>query len=115
MISINGTPLPSPTALAVKVEPKAGSAQYNTLGQLLQDGMREKRTVEIAWARMAGEALAGLTRLLSAGGFFTLTYPDPLSGSREIRCRAAEQSARVGEYRDGAPLWADVKLTMEEQ
>ena len=85
MIRINETPLPSPTALAVRVEPKAGTAQYNTLGQLLQDGMRDKRTVEITWARMAGDTLAALALLLSPGGFFTLVYPDPLSGNREMR------------------------------
>ena len=115
MISINGVTLPSPTALAVKSEPKAGTTQYNTLGQLVQDGMRDKRTVEITWKRMAGESLAALAQLLSEGGFFTLIYPDPLSGRREMQCRAAEQSAKVYQYQDGTPLWADVKLTMEEQ
>lgn len=115
MVRINGTQLPAPTALTVKVEPKAGTMQYNTLGQLLQDGMREKRTVEISWVRIAGSALAALAQQLSAGGFFTLTYPDPLSGEREMRCRVAAQCARVEAYRDGAPRWADVKLTLEEQ
>ena len=115
MISLNGISLPSPTTLSVRVSPQAGTAQYNTLGQTVLDGMRDKRTVEIGWNRMAGDALAALAALLSPGGFFTLVYPDPLSGSRSMTCRVREQFARVYQYQSGAPLWADVRLTMEEQ
>ena len=115
MISLNGISLPSPPTLSVRVSPQAGTAQYNTLGQTVLDGWRDKRTVEIGWKSMAGAALAQLSQLLSTGGFFTLVYPDPLSGSREMVCRVREQAARVYRYQNGAPQWADVKLTLEEQ
>ncbi len=115
MITLNGASLPSPATLSVRVSPQAGSAQYNTLGQTVLDNMRDKRTVEIGWTRMTGAALAALANLLSAGGFFTLVYPDPLSGSREMTCRVRQQAARVYQYQSGVPLWADVKLTLEEQ
>lgn len=115
MIQINGTVLPAPTALSVRVVPRAGTAQYNALGQLVRDGMREKRTVEISWSRMAGSALAQLSQMLAAGGFFTLVYPDPLSGAREMSCHVTEQAARVWQYLEGVPAWADVKLTLEER
>lgn len=115
MISLNGVSLPAPASLSVRVTPKAGTVQYNTLGQLVQDGMRDKRQVEIRWARLSAEVLASLAALLSAGGFFTLVYPDPLSGSREMRCRAVDHEARVCRISAGAPQWADVTLTLEEQ
>lgn len=115
MISLNDVSLPSPTGLSVRVRPQAGTAQYNTLGQLVQDGFRDKRTVKIAWTRMDGAALRALAAQLSAGGFFSLTYPDPLSGSRTMTCRATDQSARVWRYENGDPAWADVTLTLEEQ
>ncbi len=115
MITLNSVSLPSPSFLSVRVLPQAGTVHYNTLGQTILDGMKEKRTVEIGWNRMTGAALASLANLLSAGGFFTLVYPDPLSGSRSMTCRAREQSARVYQYQNGAPLWADVKLLLEEQ
>lgn len=115
MITLNSVSLPSPSGLAVRVRPQAGTAQYNTLGELVQDGFRDKRTVEITWSRMPASTLQSLAALLAAGGFFTLVYPDPLSGSREMRCRATEQSARVWQYQNGAPQWADVALTLEEQ
>ena len=115
MITINNVSLPSPTFLSVRVLPQAGTVRYNTLGQTIVDNMKEKRRVEIGWNRMTGAALSSLANLLSAGGFFTLVYPDPLSGSRSMTCRTREQSARVYQYQDGVPLWADVKLTMEEQ
>ena len=115
MISINGVSLPSPTALTVRVTPQAGTAQYNALGQTVLDNLRDKRTVDVAWSRLSAAALAALESLLSPGGFFTLVYPDPLSGSREMTCRVREQAARVWRYENGAPAWADVKLTLEEQ
>ena len=77
MITLNSTSLPSPTSLSVRVSPQAGTVRYNTLGNTVLDNMKDKRTVEIGWNRMTGAALASLANLLSAGGFFTLVYPDP--------------------------------------
>ena len=115
MIILNGLSLPAPTALFVRVAPQCGVSEYNTLGQLVQDGVFQKRSVEITWTRMSGVSLGLLAQKLNEGDFFTLSYPDPLSGSREMRCRLTAQSARVYQYRDGVPTWADVKLMLEEQ
>lgn len=115
MIAINGTALPSPSALSVRTALKAGSAGYNTLGQLVQDNMREKRTVEITWNRMPGPTLSALAALSDGADFLTLVYPDPLAGDREMACRITARSARVYSYQAGVPTWADVKLTMEER
>lgn len=115
MITLNGQALPAPSALSVRVTPQAGSARYNTLGQLVQDGMRDKRAVTLRWTRMESVTLEALAALLSAGGFLTLTYPDPLSGSRQMTCRAREQSARVWHWENGSARWADVTLTLEER
>ena len=115
MIKINNLSLPAPSSLGVKISPQAGSAQYNTLGQLVQDGMRDKRTVEITWARMEHAMLASLAQALSAGGFFSCTYPDPLAGQRQMTCRVTGQSAQVFHYAEGVPTWAEVKLTLEER
>lgn len=115
MIILNGLSLPAPTALSVRIAPKSGACEYNTLGQLVQDGVFQKRTVEIVWTRMSGTSLGLLAQKLNEGDFFTLSYPDPLAGSREMRCRITGQSARVYQYLNGVPTWADVKLTLEER
>ncbi len=114
MITLNNIVLPSPSTLSVTVTPQAGTSQYNSLGLLVQDGVKSKRTVALSWARMASAALASLSSVLAGNDFFTLVYPDPLSGSREMACRVREQSARVWRC-DGAPQWADVKLILEER
>ena len=115
MLSINGVSLPSPTSLSVQVVSRSGISQYNLLGKLVRDGVQEKRLLQISWARMPADALASLSALLQPGDFVTLSYPDPLSGPQEIRCFCADRSARVCQYRHGEALWADVKLTLEEQ
>ncbi|MBQ6803266.1 MAG: hypothetical protein IJP04_01290 [Clostridia bacterium] len=115
MLSINDVVLPSPHSLSVKITPKTGSTQYNTRGQLLQDGVQEKRTVEIVWVRLNQDDLSLLAGQLNPGGFFTCNYPDPLKGQTEITCRLSGQQATVYHYQPAAPLWADVKLILEEQ
>ena len=115
MLFINNVALPSPHSLSVRVSPKAGNTQYNTLGQLLQDGVKEKRTLEIAWVRMNQSDLALLAAQLNPGGFISCRYPDPLLGQTEIICRVTGHQASVYHYQPDSPLWADVKLTLEEQ
>ena len=63
---------------------------------------------------LAAVMILSLSSVLAGNDFFTLVYPDPLSGSREMVCRVREQSARVWRC-DGAPQWADVKLILEER
>ena len=115
MISLNGIVLPSPSNLMVRCMQKGGTAQYNSLGQLVQEGMQEKRHVEIIWNRLPASVLAQLAQSLHAGGFFPLVYPDPMAGNKEISCCASEYSARVWQYQDGKAAWADVKLSLEER
>lgn len=114
MIILQSQVLPSPSALSVRAALQGGSAQYNTLGNLVQDGMKEKRTVEILWTRLSASALQTLSQALT-GGFMTCSYPDPLLGQRTMACRCTDKSARVYRCPDGAPQWADVKIILEEQ
>ena len=115
MIQINQLALPAPSALLVQVKEKAGVAKYNTLGQLVTDGVQQKRQIEIRWTRMAATAIALLFQELGAGGFCTLVYPDPLEGNKQISCHVTERSARVWQYQNGAAAWADVALKLEER
>ena len=114
MITIGSLSLPSPSSLAVRVSLQGGTAQYNTLGVLVQDGMREKRAVDILWNHLPVSSLALLSQALT-GGFITCVYPDPLLGSRQMSCRCTAQSARVYRCENGAPQWADVRITLEER
>jgi len=115
VITINHFSLPSPHALSVQIDPRGGTSQYNSLGQLVQEGIQDKRTVEIAWRRITGEQLALISQALQPGGFFTLSYPDPLMGQRGMQCFLKRQAAHVWQYEKGIPKWADVKLTLEER
>ena len=114
MITLQSLPLPSPAALSVKTALRGGTAQYNTLGELVQDGMKEKRTVEISWRSLPSSALGQLAEALS-GGFLQCTYPDPLLGTRTMSCQCTQHCARVYRVQDGAAQWADVSVTLEEQ
>lgn len=114
MISINDTSLPTPASLSVHVTMQTGSVHYNALGQMLLDGRKEKRKVEIGWARLGSQELTALSSLLT-GGFITLSYPDPLAGQREMEGLVTEKDARVWRFENNQAAWADVKLTVEER
>lgn len=114
MIKINNVAMPSPSALMVQSALQGGSVHYNALGKLLLDGRREKRRVEVSWARLSAAELATLSGALTEG-FVTLSYPDPLAGQRQMECLVTEKNAQVWRMAQDAACWAQVKLRFEER
>ena len=114
MIKINNVTLSSPSSLTVQSALQGGSAHYNALGKLLLDGRREKRRVEISWARLSVAELAILSGALTEG-FVTLSYPDPLAGQRQMECLVTEKNAQVWRMEQNAACWAQVRLRFEER
>lgn len=114
MLQINELSLPAPSACTVEIFSRTGSEKYNTLGQLVTDNRKEKRTLDIRWTRMEKEQLQQLFSLLDSGVFFDLAYPDPVRGAYSITCRCTGRSARVWQY-TGEAAWADVHLKLEER
>lgn len=115
MIAINQTVLPTPSALNVQVQTQSGQVRFNSAGEKLLEGQREKSTVEMVWNQMETSTLTALAQVLQPGGFFTLTYPDPLNGQRQISCHVTERSAQVFSLRSGETRWCQVRLKMEER
>lgn len=114
MIRINNVLLLSPSTLSVQSTLQGGSARYNALGKMLLDGRREKRRVEIGWARLSASELAALSGALTEG-FVTLSYPDPLAGQRQMECLVTEKEAQVWRMEQSAAYWAQVKLRFDER
>ena len=115
MISLNDVTLPTPSSLKVSVSPGRRQVRYNSLGEKLLDGQYEKTTVEISWARMDSTALASLAQLLQSDVFFTLVYPDPLSGQRQITCHVVGRTAQVFSLRGTSPAFSALTLKLEER
>ena len=114
MITLNNVSLPSPASLSVRTSLQGGTTAYNALGQLVQDGMRQKRTIEVSWVRLPESQLAVISGAV-AEGFISCTYPDPLLGNRTMVCRVTGHSAQLWRYQAEGSAWADVRITLEEQ
>lgn len=114
MILIQDLSLPAPSACVVEIAGSYGARRCNTLGQTVMDGCREKRTLDLRWSRMEGEALQRLFSLLDSGTFFDLTYPDPVAGEKTITCFCVDRQAKVWHY-TGQARWADVHVKLEER
>ncbi len=114
MIHIQDLSLPAPSACVVEISSAAGTQRYNTLGRMVVDGRRERRTLDLRWNRMEGDMLERLFTLLDSGTFFDITYPDPVAGEKTITCFCADRGARVWQY-TGQARWADVHVKLEER
>lgn len=114
MIHIQDLSLPVPSACVVEITGQAASRRYNTLGQLVMDGRREKRTLDLRWSRMEENMLMQLFSLLDGAAFFDITYPDPVAGEKTITCFCADRGAKIWQYA-GQARWADVHVKLEER
>lgn len=114
MLLINSQEMPSPAKLTVEITPQTSAVERNLLGTAVMDFLGEKRTIAMRWNYLSQEKL---DRLFSAveGGFFTVTYPDAVGGTRTISCYLGEKSAGIKMIRNGEPLWFDVEMKLIER
>ena len=114
MITIEQMCLPAPHAFSVEIMQRAGTEKYNTLGQRIMDGQKEKRLLNISWVRLERNVMARLFTLLDEKMLFSVTFPDPADGEKTLLCHAVGRSARVWQF-PGEAAWAVVQLKLEEQ
>ena len=116
MLTINGAAVASPSVLSVSMEDRGDFSACNVLGQRLADRLAVKRMIDVEWALLRGDEMAGIAEAVTENVFFTVTYPDPGTGQmREAVCRAVERSARVHRMDDGTAVWTDVRMRWEER
>lgn len=108
--------MPSPGKFSVRFEDRGDDSALNVMGQRVVDRLAVKRVMDVTWPYLTGEAAAALMTAVTEAIFFTVTYPDPVSGgAREAECRAVERSAKLFRMADGAVIWTDVSMKWEER
>lgn len=112
---IDGAAMPSPRALSVALADVGDDAGRNAQGARVIDRVAVKRTLEIEWAYLSAAALARLMAAV-APPFFTVRYPDPMTGDmRETSFYAREKRAELFRADGDAPAWASVFMKWEEK
>ena len=116
MLTINGANVASPSAFSVNVEDRGDFSACNVLGQRLADRLAVKQVIDVEWALLSAAEMAAIMDAVSENVFFSVTYPDPVTGAvNEAVCRAMERSARVHRMEDGTAVWTDVRMRWEER
>ena len=115
MLKINGTAMPSPSAMQVTLEEIAGTPERSAAGGAVMDCRGSKRRIVLKWAWLTGQQLSGLLAAVEAR-FFDATFPDPVSGAaRTVRCWCAARSMGVLRMRGGAPVWTEIEMEWRER
>ena len=114
MLTINGSPVPSPSALRVSLEEPFGGGERASSGALVKDYFGEKRRLRLRWAHMGNGALKTLLGQVGSGAF-ELTFPDPASGgAATLRCRCVSRDMGMLRMKDGEPVWTDIQMEWME-
>lgn len=115
MLTINGAAMPSPGQLSVSYEDRGDFSRLNVLGQRLADRLATKRVIDIVWPVLTAEAAAQLLTAVTEKVFFTVKFPDPLTGAQhECTCRCTERSVRMHRMEAAGAVWAEAAMRWEE-
>lgn len=114
MLRVNGAAIPAPSAMKATIFDASSGVNRNAKGNAVLDRTAVKRRLELAWAHLAGDALAELLQAMD--GFFAVSYPDPESGAvQEMTCYCSERTAEILRMEDEHPIWIGVKMTWTER
>ena len=114
MLIVNGHTMPAPSGLNVSIADTSGGVARSASGRAVMDRSILKRRLDLNWAHLSGAELALL--LGETQGFFTVIYPDPMTGSdRSMQCCSGEKTTGMLRMQDGRPIWTDVKMSWTER
>ncbi len=114
MIKINGVSVKSPKSFDVTINDFDGESERNARGDLIRDRIAVKRTMKCEWGPLLGWEIAEILNA-SSGVFFSLEYPDPLSGVTTKTVYAGNRTSPVLKNTNGQVIWENLSVTFVER
>lgn len=115
MLKINGTLIKYPTEFQVDIADIV-NATRNASATMNIDKIATKRKLTCSWGPLTNTEISTLLTAASASVFFTVDYPDPLTGAnRSSTFYVGDRSAPVCYYINGTPFWKGLKMNFIEQ
>ena len=116
MLTVNNRSVPAPSSLSLLIEDVGAGVSRSASGLALTDRVGVKRRLCLKWARMSVGDLAALLSDTHDTAFFTVCYPDPLSGAtREASCYCEKREIGLLRMDDDVPLWTNVEMEWAER
>jgi hypothetical protein len=114
MIYIDNKSITDPASFSVGIM-DISTAERNAQGTMMIDRIATKRKLELSWSALTSGQIA---TILSAVDkiFFLVTYPDPQTGKAETKTfYVGDRTTPVVTYKNGVPLWKELKMNFIER
>lgn len=115
MISIGDLDIPTPSDCSIGINDII-KEDRTANGNVIIERVATKRKIDLSWKYLSNTQLQELMTTISANVFFTVSYPDPLTGAtRSGTFYVGDRSAGMIDYQAGVPRWKDIKLNLLEK
>lgn len=114
MLSINGVDIATPKVFEVAVSDLDGESNRNANGELIRDRIAVKRKINLEWGPLTQSEIQTLLNSISSV-FFTVTFPDPMSGVITKTMYVGDRTAPAYQYVNGAVKWQGLKMNFIEK
>ena len=114
MLSINGVAIATPKVFEVAVSDLDGESNRNANGELIRDRIAVKRKINLEWGPLTQAEIQTLLNAVSSV-FFTVTFPDPMSGVITKTMYVGDRTAPAYQYINGEVKWQGLKMNFIEK
>lgn len=116
MIKINGVDIKTPSKFEATISDVDGETTRNALGTLFRDRIGVKRKLQLEFPPLTQSEISTILTAVS-DVFFTVTYPDPMSGVITKTFYVGDRSIPMYVYGNGTTqlLWEGLKMNFIEQ
>ena len=114
MLSINGVAIATPKVFEVAVSDLDGESNRNANGELIRDRIAVKRKINLEWGPLTQAEIQTLLNAVSSV-FFTVTFPDPMSGVITKTMYVGDRTAPAYQYVNGEVKWQGLKMNFIEK
>lgn len=115
MITVDGSAIPTPSDYQVGVM-DLSKAERNAKGEIIIERIATKRKIEVSWKYLSQGDLANLLSKVSTNIFFTVEYPDPLTGAlRTGTFYVGDRNTSMLDFKNGVPRWKEIKFNFVER
>lgn len=116
MISINGVVISTPKVFEASISDLDGETNRNANGELIRDRIAVKRKLNLEWGPLSQSEIAPILNAVS-GVFFTVTFPDPMSGVVTKTMYVGDRTAPAYFYDEKAKevKWQGLKMNFIEK
>lgn len=115
VLTIGGVSVKSPTVLQVDIVDIDKESERNANGTMQRTRVATKRKLNVEWGALTNSEISKILNAVS-DVFFTVTYPDPMTGSSSTRTfYVGDRSAPVYRIKNSVPVWEGLKADLVEK